>query len=365
MKILMVIDTLMCGGAQKMFTFIANGLSEKGFEVTIISYASSQPTFEIHDHVRYIAGTPYSSSRLIRHIRKVPDVRKAITQERPQVVIAFAQIPAIISILASFGKKTSVIFCERGDPFQYMDFISRLKLYPLRFATWSVFQTAEARSYYSRRIRKRSTIIHNPVTVNFIPNTDASLRRMEIVSVGRLDIKQKRQDILIEAFNEVVKVFPQINLVFYGDGDDLDTLKMLVEKLGLTSNIIFAGVVNDVVSKIRDTKIFVLTSDFEGIPNALIEAMAAGVPCISTDCSPGGARLLIQDHVNGILTPRGDSQAIADAIVFLLNNPIIAQQYGDKAQEIIIRFNPEGIIDMWSNVIRTVDNGQRTKKRPL
>ena len=111
------------------------------------------------------------------------------------------------------------------------------------------------------------------------------------------------------------------------------------------------GLTTNPMKAIANEGIFIITSDFEGISNSLLEAMAVGLPCVSTDHSPGGARLLIQDHVNGLLAPVGDSAALANALSEFANSIELSMKCGIKATEVIDRFKDEKIIDMWESYI--------------
>ena len=128
----------------------------------------------------------------------------------------------------------------------------------------------------------------------------------------------------------------------------------MVKDKDLTDKVIFKGLVRDIPDHIKDSKAFVMTSDFEGLPNALIEAMACGLTCITTDCSPGGARELISNNVNGVIVPCGNPTKFADAVVNLLNNPDVADAMGREAQKITEKLNPEVIYSQWIEYIEEI-----------
>jgi len=188
--------------------------------------------------------------------------------------------------------------------------------------------------------------------VNLLDNAIDS--KNEISFVGRFEIKQKRQDIMLKAFHLVQKEIKDIKLVFYGDGEDVNVIKTMVNNLKLNDKIVFRGKVDNVESHIYNSKLFVLTSDYEGIPNSLIEAMSLGLPCISTDCDPGGARLLIKDNINGLLVPKGDEKKIAEAILFLLRNPVSAYKIGQEARKILEEYSEDKIIYLWKTYIEKI-----------
>ena len=168
-----------------------------------------------------------------------------------------------------------------------------------------------------------------------------------MVSVGRLDNFQKRYDVMLEAFKLFHNRHPDYTLKLYGDGADVEQIRKWVRDLGLSDAVRFMGLTKQPMQDIAADGMFLITSDFEGISNALLEAMAAGLPCVSTDHTPGGARLLIQDHENGLLAPIADAQKLADAMCEFAEDPALAEKCGKNARAVLERFAPERIIDMW------------------
>ena len=350
MKLLMIIDNMDLGGAQRMFAFVANGLS-RYYDVYLISYASNKSFFHLNDEVHYIAGSDYNGSGLLRHIKKIPFLYKKIKKIGPDVILTFMTIPALLSKIASVFSGIPVIFCERGDPYQYKTFIQKIKLKSVIICNYAVFQTIQARDYYPQRLIKNSTIIPNPV-VN--PNVERAMyenRNNNIAFVGRFDIHQKRQDLVVDAFKLVVEKHPEMILLFCGDGDDLEIIKKKVETMNISDNVVFKGKVKDVKIELLNCKAYVISSDYEGIPNSLIEAMSLGIPCVSTDCSPGGARMLINNMENGILVPCNNSKALANAIIYIIEHPIEADEMGKNAMKIVDLYSENLIMQKWMSVI--------------
>ena len=176
-------------------------------------------------------------------------------------------------------------------------------------------------------------------------------RKKEIAFVGRFYLPQKRQDVAVKAFQLFLLKHPDYKLVFYGDGKDLDKIKKQVKKSGIDNNVVFMGAVKNLAECLKNSKMLLITSDYEGIPNALIEGMCIGLPCISTDCSPGGARFLIQDKENGLLVPRNSPNDIAEACSFIVEHPDIAEQYGKDAQMITEKLSPQIIYQLWNDYL--------------
>jgi len=349
-SILFVIHQIRYGGADKILSYIANQLSKSNYDVHIYTYEGTTSYYELDNYIEYIPEKNIATKRILRRFVQIYQVKKIINRVKPDVVISFLQNPNTISILATLFTKVPVIICERGDPYRYGTQKSKIFKFIYHFAQGLVFQTEGAKDYFSKKIIRNSVVIPNPVTQK--NKYDSEIKRNnEIVFVARFELIQKRQDIMLKAFAKVAKEYPEIKLVFYGDGQDLETIQNMVVDLGVEDKVQFAGVVNNISDTIRLSKMFVLTSDYEGIPNALIEAMSVGLPVISTDCSPGGARMLIENKVNGVIVPKGDVDEVAKAIKIYIDNPDVAEQYAKKATEIADKYSPEKIINMWSNYI--------------
>jgi len=351
--ILFVIHSLGYGGAEKNLTFVANGLVQRGYGVYVYTYEGATQHYALHTDIIHITEAHIPKTKGLRRLVQIFQIRKTIRKVKPDVVISFLNYPNLLSILATLCSKTPIIIAERGDPYQGKGVFDALRHLMYRFADGAVFQTEGAKDYFSGTLRRESCVIPNPVTVrNGL--VSGITRNNEIAYVARFELVQKRQDIMLWALRKVVDDYPAIRLVFYGDGPDEYKVRELVEQLNLSDYVRFAGLESNICDKIRTSRMFVLTSDYEGIPNALIEAMAVGLPVIATDCSPGGARMLIEDKVNGLLVPKGDVVAIAEAIKFLLQNEQVAESYGEKASEIVNKFTPEKIYDSWIKYINRV-----------
>lgn len=353
-KIMFVIDILDYGGAPKMLTEIANNLFLDGFEVFVYGYANDFYHYKFVDGVEYIPGRQLSKNYYLRHFLKIFQVRKTIRAVSPDVVISFMPNPNVISIVGTWFKKIPVIISERGDPAIYKGIIPKIKYFFYNYADALVCQTEGAKEFFNKRIQKKSVIIPNSVTMQRVEITPVNKRRKEIAFVGRFQTVQKRQDLMVLAFKVIVKTHPDYKLVFYGDGDDQAIIKEMVKSERLLESVIFAGKVDDVKNAIRDARVFVLTSDYEGIPNTLVEAMCLGMPVVATDCTPGGARVLIKNYINGILVPTGNVDSIVDAVNYMIEHPNEAEKMGYNAQNIIDRFSPNIINDLWEKTVSRV-----------
>lgn len=354
-KILIFADSFTGYGAEHMQMWVGNGLSELGHEVCFCSVYDK-------DKNNYIINkSPFCSLNLERNrsglyqyiIYYLLGVKRLVSLCKSyhfDYVITFKENPMTLVLLARLFCNICHIHSERDDPYYRDTFPSKIKMWLYRFTSIIVFQTTGARDFFSESIKHKSVIIHNPA----IPSNtlwDYNKAEKTIVNIGRLDIKYKRQDLLIKAFDEVHTEFQDYRLVFVGDGEDRSYLENLACKLGIREKVDFCGKLPDASKSLSNAGIFVLTSDTEGIPNVLIEALAAGVPSVATDCSPGGAKLLIENYTNGLLVNRGDAHGLAEAIKYVLNNHDVQIYMSANAIQSIKRFAPEVIISKWNNLI--------------
>ena len=173
------------------------------------------------------------------------------------------------------------------------------------------------------------------------------------MSCGRLE-KQKRFDLLIDAFHHVCDAFPEYTLEIYGEGSMEETLQTQIDSLGMQDRIFLMGRSQDIPNAIKDASMFVLSSDFEGMPNALMEAMALGLPVISTDCGGGGARALIENGVDGLIVPCGDSETLAKAMHDLLADVQRMKVMGEQAKEKGMKFSADNVVSQWEKYFLSI-----------
>ena len=359
-RILFVIHSLGYGGSPRIMAYLANRLTLDGYEVFLLTYEDMTLMQELVPEVKQI-GFSYSALPIfaVRRISQITQLRKVLKDIQPNILISFLPYPNMISIIASKGTQIPVVISQRGDPFALQSWFTKFRDFVYNFADGYVFQTNGAKNYYNKRIQARATVIPNPIVARNIPAKWIGEREDIIVHVGRFELKTKRQDILIKAYSKIVDHYPNMNLVLFGDGADEQKIKEFISNCRLEDRIVLAGVVTNVYEAIRKAKLFVLSSDNEGIPNALIEAMCVGLPCISTDCSPGGAAELIKNMENGMLVKAGSVDELANAMEYMLSNPEKAEIMGENALKIQHDLNSKVIINQWKEYI---DHQILTKK---
>lgn len=357
----MLIKWLHNSGAPKMFTWLANGLAEQGHNVTVYTYQQhDDDTVKFSNKVHHI----HKSLDNAVFLEKIKCVRNVIKEQDPDISISFLLDANVYNMFACYGLRTKSVVCERNDPFKPHYY--KLKFWKpwFRLADGAVFQLPKVAEYYSN-IKKHTAVIPNPIidrdNIKCLP---IEKRNKRIVTHGRLDIEQKRHDILIKAFAKLHKEFPEYTLSIYGKDDsgkrkNERMLKALIDELGLEKSVKLEGETKTPKESIRDAILWVMTSDFEGIPNALIEAMSIGLPCVATDCRPGGARLLIKDGVNGYIVRKGDISALYEKMRYIILNADEAEKIGKNAIEIRNTFNENNIIQMWVKYLQELTHTHR------
>lgn len=352
-RIMLVIHALGYSGAGKMIVKLADALAKRDdFEVVLYVEEKIGKHYPMDERISLYQETKFFTNYITRHFQQMFQLRRRVKEINPDLVISFQTNQNALAVYATRGRHIPVIISERGDPYVYHNIVAKIKTWVINHAEGGVFQTHKAMEYYGKGLQSRSRVIYNPCPTQVIERPEWGKRKNEIAYVARFDIQQKRQDVMVKAFAKVVEKHPDVQLVFYGKGEpDMTTIKEMVKSLGIENNVRFEGLVTDVLDKIKDAKMFVLSSDYEGLPNSLIEAMVAGLPCVSTDCSPGGARELIEEGINGKLVPRGDVEALAQAIIFMLDHEDAAERMGAEAQRITDRLNPDKIFRQWNQYI--------------
>lgn len=344
-KIILIIGALSFGGAERVICNIANKLAEIGDEVVLIAVHTRESAYSIDKRVRVINGLSGK-----RPLSKLVALRKILKKEKPRAALSFLTHINLFAILATLGVDTKLVISERNDPAREPKNLGRRLmrrlLYPL--SDGFVFQTEQAKDFFSKYIQDRSAVIPNPVFLDAVERPKA--RKKKIVNVGRL-VQQKRQDNLIRAFKIVNEMYPEYTLDIFGEGPEKENLNSLIKNLKLEHAVSLKGSVKNLHDQIKDASIFVLTSDFEGMPNVLMEAMALGIPCISTDCPVGGPRALISHMENGLLVPVSDNEELVEAIELLIKNKQMQEKFSKESIKVLEDYSLEKISAKWRDFL--------------
>jgi GalNAc-alpha-(1->4)-GalNAc-alpha-(1->3)-diNAcBac-PP-undecaprenol alpha-1,4-N-acetyl-D-galactosaminyltransferase len=346
-KIAFVLGGMGNGGAERVVSILANHYAKKGKSVDIITLLSSNCTYQLEPNVRLISLANEGKSRKLQTIDWIKGIKKYNKVNRPYCVISFFAKINIIVLLALYNRIGDIVVSERNDPSKdgrgpFVKLLTNI-LYPKTKKV--VFQTKWAQSCFRSSVVKNSKIVYNPVTEISIPNVE---KTKTIVNVGKL-MDQKNQKLLISAFSKVVDNYPEYKLVIYGDGTKRQELEELIESLGLNDRVMLPGWTSEIYEKVAAAELFVLSSDYEGFSNALLEAMMIGAPVISTNCA--GSNEIIKNNVNGLLVPVDDLDKLVLGIRKMLGNPELANRMAQHGKRDVGRFGVSKIIGCWEEII--------------
>ena len=265
-------------------------------------------------------------------------------------VVGFLIRSNIAMLMAAKGLPVKTVFCERNNPVRpdIPKNIIKIRDRITRRCKAAVFQTEDERAYYTW-LKCPTAVISNPLKEG-LPQPFEGQRRKEIVNFCRLN-KQKNIPLLLDAFALLWQDHPDYRLRIYGRGEEKENLIALTQEKGLADSVIFENFAPDVHERIRDAAMYVCSSDFEGLSNSMLEALAIGLPCVCTDCEGGGARMMIQDHQNGLLVPIRDTQALYTAMKEIIENPALAQQLSNEAANTRDELSVTKIVDRWEAMI--------------
>lgn len=348
MKLTFVTSTLHAGGAERVISLLANSFCQKGYEVEIVCINKHLVFYPIDEKVKVWFAEDEVKSLSI--LKKMMWLRKHINSEKPDVVIAFMLEVYCVTLASLIGVSVPVISSERIDPHFFGRAKGLLRWLLLRRTTHLVVQTVRIKDFYSAKLQSRTTIIPNPVTDKVFSLTP-TLKQKRIIAVGRLAY-QKNYPMMFRAFAKVHHDFPDWQLVVYGNGPQKEEIRGVIERLGMEGHIILAGKSDHVVEEMNKSSLFVMSSDYEGMSNALLEAVCVGLPVISTDVS--GAKDLITEGVNGYIVPVGNERAFTLALSSMLSSPEKMDEMGMKSKALAPRFREEQIVGQWEELIKKV-----------
>ena len=351
MRILFCIDSLTKGGAERVVSNLANYLSAKEHTVKIVTFLDSAPQYELDKKIKFIS-IAGEGNRFQKLKNRTKSLKKEYASFNPDIILSFLPYASLVALLANRTLHKKIIVSVRNDPkIEYRSLKYKyLKAFLYPMADGFVMQTEEMKDYFSKKIQSKAVVIANPINEIFIKNYYSGEREKVIVTVGRL-YKQKNHKLLIDAFSKLPNQFHDYKLCIYGEGYLRKKLEQYIDKNGLKERVFLPGKVQDVPKAIKKAACFVLTSDYEGMPNALMEAMALGLPVISTDCPCGGPRYLIKNRINGILVKEKDVNGISNAIKMILSDQVLAEKMGKEAATIAKTLSPAKVNKKWEDYL--------------
>ncbi len=276
-------------------------------------------------------------------VRKRNLVKKLKRQYQIDTTISFLKVGNVVNILAD-GRDRKIV-SERTDPSKMSLLYFLCSRVSCSFADHIVFQTKYVQAMYNKSIKEKSCIIRNPIEVSC---KAVPLRARKIVAVGRL-VKPKNHKLLIKAFSAFHRTHRDYHLYIYGEGDLLEELIQVAENNHIQDFVHFEGFRKDVHAAIADAEQFVLSSDYEGLSNALMEAMMMGHACISTACA--GSNEIIEDEKNGLLVPVGDAEALSEAMCRLSDDPNLRKRLGHAAAITAGEWKVDKVARLWEELL--------------
>lgn len=343
------------GGAARVMIQLAERFAGIGYHIILVTSFVKDEEYLVPEDVTRISleQEEVVQSKLLRNVSRIWKLRLLVKQYKPLALISFMAEPNIRALFASICLPVKNIVSVRNDPNkEYNGCLNRaLAKFVMPVADGCVFQTEEAKAWFSPVLQRKSRVIMNEVAecffeVDRLPNGD-------IITIGRLS-SQKNQEFLIRAFVKIATKHPDRKLRIYGSGELEKKLDDLINELGMQDRVFLMGSTTDVPSALSEASVFVLSSDYEGMPNALMEALAAGVPSISTDCPCGGPAALIRNSENGILVSVGNEDEMACALDSLLSDSLEAERIGSNARERAKEFHPNIIFNEWRKYVESI-----------
>ncbi|WP_022769793.1 glycosyltransferase [Butyrivibrio sp. NC2007] len=348
-KICIITRKLTGGGSERVFSLIANGFSSMDdCRTFILSGKSGENEYHLEPNVIRIEELCGNNI-----FRDAYTIVSNTVKHKFDVLIGGGFYCNICCCMAKlFIGRTKVVISERNDPkrdlISWRGRIARSIFFPL--ADGVVFQTQSAMDYYPKRISSRGKVIPNPIIDDLpqrIPTKDT------IVSIGRLH-PQKNYPMLIDAYDMVWTNNKSFKLVIYGSGSEKKRLVEYARSKKSANNIYFEDFCQDVHERIKNDKIFVLSSLFEGMPNALMEAMAMGFPVIATDTENGGCREIITDGYNGFLVGVNDVTQLAKKIQLLISDEDTREKIAGNARVSMKRYLKDSICAEWMDFVNNI-----------
>ena len=348
MKVLFVSSTLTSGGSERVISLLANHFASKDNEVEIVCLREPIVFYPIDKAVKIT----FAEKELKRKslIEKVFWLRHHVKETKPDVVVSFMILVYLTTLLALLGVNVPIITSERNDPASFSWWKRVLRWLLLPTTTCHVVQTQRIKSYYSKYIQNKTVVIGNPVT-NKVFSVQPEEKQDVIINVARL-FPQKNQEMLIKAFSRIKDEIPTYNLKIFGEGPLREKLTKLIADEGVGDRVLLLGRSQQVIEEMNRSSFFVLSSNHEGLSNAMIEAICIGLPVISTNVS--GTEELLEDGVNGLITDVGNEKQMSDAILKLARDNRLRLSMSKENVKKATSFKESSILKRWTDLVEKV-----------
>lgn len=356
LRINFITSSLGKGGAERVVSELANYLFGLGHSVRIIKLCYKDSVYEINEGIEIIDFSHIKiNHKMDLLLKRASRLRKYVlyNSKENDIYISFQDYVSNISCLAFIGVKYRLIISERNDPLKSTLINKIMRTFLYARGDGFVFQTADAQRYFPKYIQKKSTVIFNPIK-QCLPEIDKLINNKRIISVGRLT-EQKNHLLLLKSFEKVKQVHKDAELYIFGDGELKSQLINYIQNNSLR-DVRILPFTNNIFEEMIVSRLFVLPSNFEGMPNSLMESMAIGIPSISTDCRCGGPKELIGNNDYGILVETNNVKQLVDAICLLLDDYELSSNISKRAKKKMKDYCIENITNQWLDFIERLMN---------
>ncbi|MCH5248422.1 MAG: glycosyltransferase [Lachnospiraceae bacterium] len=351
-KIAFYIGSLNKGGAERVFVNLAEYFLSRGYKVVMVTQYQKEDEYILDSNIKRVISdiTPEETtgSRMRNFYRRMKKLRNVWKLEQPDLVLSCVGKNNFMTVVTTMFTKTKPVVSVVGEakeeyPNALMKALANL-LFPC--AAGVILQTERSREFFNKKVRKTTVILPNSLNPLFIRPRFSGERQKRLVSVGRLDAN-KNHEMMVRAFANLTDKYPEYTLTIYGEGELREHLLKLIESLNLTEKVSLPGIIPNVADNIEKAALFLHTSYSEGVSNAIIEALALGLPVIATDVPSGGTVELIRHNENGLIIPPGDQTALEAAIDTVLSDNALAEKLGNEACKIQDKLAPEKVNAEW------------------
>lgn len=350
MKIIFCLASLGSGGAERVVSLLADKMAEQGHQIQILCLKFNDVYYQTSEKIKVVL----VKQHIRNNVSELFWLRRYVKKENPDVVIAFTEGVYCFTICALLGSGIPIIASERLDPAAMSATRKILKRIFLPYVDWLVVQTKKIKEYFPPKIQRKTSIIYNPVNeevFNTPSNISCLQKENRIISVARL-YPQKNQQMMIRAFAHIADQYPDWKLVIFGEGPLREELESLVESLGMKDRVLLPGRTEHVIDELRKSKIFCLSSDYEGMSNSMIEAICVGLPIVSTNVS--GTNEFVHNNINGFVVDVNDIDSLSSKLSFLIRSENQRNIMADNNKKMASSFCMASILNNWYNVINHV-----------
>lgn len=356
MKINFLISSLSGGGAEKVLTVLAKEFSKNGHNVGILSLEKRPQFYQVYKDIELVKVKNKKQGKIIGFLEDIKAIHKFIKQRDADISISFLTRCNLLALINAIFVGNKVIVCDRNNPLrEHSKLVFWLSCQLYRKAIGIAVQTEKIKSFYPDFLQKKIYVLENPIDMEALNKQliDEKISKdRAIISMGRLE-PQKDFITLINAFSYIARDYKDWKLNIFGIGEMKEQIEKKIFELNLQEQVFLCGRTETPFLEMKKSSIFVLSSNYEGFPNVLCEAMYAGLPCISSDCISGPGEL-IENEKNGYLFPVGDEDLLAEQLKELLSNEDLRESFGQEAHKTVSRLSVEEIYEKWATMVSEV-----------